>query len=116
MQQHLPQMTPQKSKDLSTEDILALVMVAPALVGLATVYLPSVSGTATSWLISHQIFVAAADSPVFTVAGADGAGLDMRRLVLLGVAAVIAVLVGVSALRRRIRRRLHRRLIEGDPS
>ena len=54
----------------------------------------------TSWLVAHQILVAAKQHPLLPLPYADGAGLDVRRAAVVSAALLITVALLASAARR----------------
>ena len=93
-----------ESAGLSDEDQLSLLMAAPLILGLLVAALPAMSTKATAWLLAHDLIVAASASPLVTIPGTEGAGLDLRRLII--VVAVLA-LAATLALSRVLSRRLN---------
>lgn len=106
--------SPAVGAGLDTDDELSLILLAPFLLGALVAGLPVLAARATEWLVTHQVLVAAASSPIWALPGADGAGLDTRRVTALGAVLVILVALGVSGLRHQRARRREYRLRNGD--
>lgn len=101
---------------LSDEDQLSLLMAAPPLIlGLLVAALPAMSTKATAWLLAHDLIVGGASaSPLVTIPGTEGAGLDLRRLIIVVAVLVLAATLALSGVRRSIDRRRQQRLRRGD--
>ena len=104
----------QNAAGLSNEDQLSLLMAAPLLLGILVGTLPAMSTKATAWLLAHDLIVAATASPLVTIPGTEGAGLDFRRLIIITTVSVLAATLAVSGVRRSIDRRRQWRLRRGD--
>ncbi|MDJ0420362.1 hypothetical protein [Rhodococcus opacus] len=104
----------QNATGLSDEDQLSLLMAAPLILGLLVAALPAMSTKATAWLLAHDLIVAASASPLVTIPGTEGAGLDLRRLIIVVAVLVLAVTLALSGARRSIDRRRQQRLRRGD--
>ncbi|BAH55539.1 hypothetical protein MLGJGCBP_03386 [Rhodococcus sp. T7] len=99
---------------LSDEDQLSLLMAAPLILGLLVAALPAMSTKATAWLLAHDLIVGASASPLVTIPGTEGAGLDLRRLIIVVAVLVLAATLALSGVRRSIDRRRQQRLRRGD--
>lgn len=99
---------------IDADDEFSLILLAPAVLGALVAASPVLAAMATDWLVAHQVLVAASASPVWALPGADGAGLDVRRLVMLVAVGVVLVAVGCSGLRHQRSRRREYRLHHGD--
>jgi hypothetical protein len=104
----------QNATGLSDEDQLSLLMAAPLILGLLVAALPAMSTKATAWLLAHDLIVAASASPLVTIPGTEGAGLDLRRLIIVVAVLVLAVTLALGGARRSIDRRRQQRLRRGD--
>jgi hypothetical protein len=104
----------QNATGLSDEDQLSLLMAAPLILGLLVAALPAMSTKATAWLLAHDLIVAASASPLVTIPGTEGAGLDLRRLIIVAAVLVLAATLALSGARRSIDRRRQQRLRRGD--
>jgi peptidoglycan/LPS O-acetylase OafA/YrhL len=111
---HPPQPPSNNPPQMSSEDQLTLLMVAPFVLGMAFAALPAMSAKATAWLVAHNLLVAAAQSPLYAVPGGDGAGLDLRRIVLVVALLSVAAALAFSGIRRRIDLNRQNRLRMGD--
>ena len=79
-------------------------------VGLALLVIVAASaGTfwlkGATWLVEHQVLVAAKADPLLQIPGAAGAGLDVPRLAILAAVILAVVVTAVSSARRAIARR-----------
>ena len=99
---------------IDTDDEMSLILLAPVVLGALAAAFPMLAARATGWLVAHQVLVSPASSPVWALPGADGAGLDARRLTALVAVLVIAVGLSVSGLWHRRARRREYRLRNGD--
>lgn len=88
------------------------------LINVAVVALSAMLGSAgvlwlkgATWLVEHQILVAASQDPLLVVAGTDGAGLDISRLAIAAAAVLVVLVSLVGAGRRSLARR--RQAMEG---
>ena len=54
------------------------------------------------WLIQHQVLLAAAAHPMLTLPYADGAGLDLPRITIVGCVATVALAYLISSTRRSV--------------
>ncbi|OUS84919.1 hypothetical protein [Rhodococcus sp. NCIMB 12038] len=104
----------QSAAGLSDQDQLSLLMVAPLILGLLVAALPAMSTRATAWLLAHELIVAASASPLVTIPGTEGAGLDFRRLIIVAAVLVLAATLALSGARRSLDRRRQQRLRRGD--
>lgn len=104
----------QSAAGLSDQDQLSLLMVAPLILGLLVAALPAMSTKATAWLLAHELIVAASASPLVTIPGTEGAGLDFRRLIIVAAVLVLAATLALSGARRSLDRRRQQRLRRGD--
>lgn len=82
------------------------------LINLGVVTLTGLLGSAgilwlkgATWLVEHQILVAADQDPLLVVAGTGGAGLDISRLAIAAAAVLVVLVLLVSAGRRSLARR-----------
>lgn len=80
--------------------LLAVVVGGAFVIGSLPMWLDGV----TEWCISHHILVAAQANPMIALPGADGAGLDARRLIVVCAAGVGVAALTFSAIRSRLRR------------
>lgn len=104
----------QNAAGLSDEDQLSLLMAAPLILGLLVAALPTMSTKATAWLLAHDLIVEASASPLVTIPGTEGAGLDLRRLIIVVAVLALAATLALSGVRRSIDRRRQQRLRRGD--
>jgi hypothetical protein len=109
-----PRKSAQNAAGLSDEDQLALLMAAPLILGLVVAALPAISSKATAWLLTHELIVAASASPLVTIPGTEGSGLDLRRLVVVAAVLVDSAALALSGARRSIDLHRQRRLRSGD--
>lgn len=58
-----------------------------------------------SWLVEHQVLVSASSGPVFSFPGAEGAGLDMPRVLIIASVAVALIAIAISSLQRALTNR-----------
>lgn len=77
------------------------------LVNLGVLALSTLLGSAgllwlkgAAWLVERQILVGAGASPLLTVPGAGGAGLDVPRVAIVAAVALVAVMGAVGGIRR----------------
>ncbi len=113
-QAQLPRKSAQKPTCLSDEDQLSLLMAVPLALSVVAAALPAISSRATGWLLAHEFIVAASATPLVTIPGTDGAGLDLRRLIVAVAVLAISAAFVLSGARRSIDRRRQRRLRRGD--
>ena len=113
-QPHRPVQPAQNAAGLSDEDQLSLLMAAPLILGLLVAALPTMSIEATAWLLAHDLIVAASASPLVSIPGAEGAGLDLRRMIIVGAVLALPATLALSGARRSIDRRRQQRLRRGD--
>lgn len=104
----------QNATGLSDEDQLCLLMAVPLILGLLVAALPAMSTKATAWLLAHDLIVAAWASPLVTIPGTEGAGLDLRRLIVVAAVLALAASLALSGARRSLDRRRQQRLRRGD--
>ncbi|TQC41275.1 hypothetical protein EEB14_55905 [Rhodococcus sp. WS4] len=104
----------QNAAGLSGEDQLSLLMAAPLILGFLVAALPAMSTKAAAWLLAHDFIVAASASPLVTIPGTEGAGLDLRRLIIVAAVLALAATLALSGARRSIDRRRQQRLRRGD--
>ena len=60
-------------------------------------------GKVVTWLLAHQVLVAAPAHPLLAVPHAGGAGLDLPRLALLAAVVLLLLICLAGAVRRRFR-------------
>lgn len=99
---------------MSDADILWLLILLPFVAPAGLAMLPGVRDGVVEWLVQHGVLVAAAEDPWWTIPGIGGAGIDVRRLVIITVVMIgllACLLSWVQAVRRR---RIHARLVRGD--
>lgn len=53
-----------------------------------------------TWLVEHQVLVAAAADPLVVIPGTGGAGLDVSRAAIAAAVILVALVSAVSAARR----------------
>ena len=99
---------------LSDADQMSLLMAAPLIFGIVVGSIPTMSARATAWLLEHNMIIAATESPLLALPGAEGAGLDIRRLIVVAAVLAVAVALAVSGLRQAVDRRRQQRLRVGD--
>ena len=99
---------------LSDADQMSLLMAAPLIFGIVVGAIPAMSARATAWLLEHNMIIAATESPLLALPGAEGAGLDIRRLIVVAAVLAVAVALAVSGLRQAVDRRRQQRLRVGD--
>jgi hypothetical protein len=89
------------------DDLFTLVMIGigsiGAIAGGAWGLLGGAWAQAVGWLLAHDILVAGSTDPLLTMPAADGAGLDLSRLAIAAGAALLLLVAGIDALRRRRR-------------
>ena len=102
------------SAGLSDADQMSLLMAAPLIFGVVVGALPSMSARVTAWLLEHNMIIGAAESPLLALPGAEGAGLDVRRLIVVVAVLAVAVALAISGLRQAVDRRRQQRLRMGD--
>ncbi len=113
--QRPPKQQGRNASDLfSDDDQLLLIMGLPLLLTLGAGILPSLSVKATAWLTAHEILVAATESPLIALPGAEGAGLDLRRIIGAIAVLAMALALAVSGVRRQLDQRRQLRLRSGD--
>lgn len=113
-QPQLPVQPAQNAAGISDEDQLTLLMAAPLILGLLVAALPAMSTKATAWLLAHDLIVTASASPLVTIPGTEGAGLDLRRLIIVAAVLTLSAALALSGARRSIDRRRQQRLRHGD--
>ena len=86
----------------SDDDLFVLCVVGSLSLGAAGAAAVAWWAQAVSWLLEHQVLVAADERPLLTVPGGAGAGLDLPRLALLAAALLVTVSAAVGAVRRRL--------------
>lgn len=90
--------------DLFDDDPFAIILVPLVIILIVGASLPMWLDGATLWLIDHNILVAKTSHPTVAVPGADGAGLDIRRIVVVAAVVVAVCAAGLGTVRRRLRR------------
>lgn len=86
-----------ESHDLDAWDVY-LLMVMLVAIGLPIAFWHHV----VDWSLAHQLFVPAGGDPQFVLPYAAGAGLDLRRVVLVVLVALL-VIVAVAVLRTKMK-------------
>jgi len=84
------------SGDMDPTEFFAGIHAALFLIPVAGVLVLGVVADWAQWAVDHGVLAAASENPLVALPLADGAGLDMRRLVILSVA-LIALIVAVTA-------------------
>jgi len=88
----------------SDTDIIVMVVVGMMALGSVGAIAVVVWQKVVSWCLEHGLLVPSSASPLLSVPGVGGAGLDLSRIFV--VAAVLAAVVAVTA--RGVRRGLRR--------
>lgn len=86
-----------ENNDLDAWDVYLLMIMLVA-IGLPIAFWHHV----VDWSLTHQLFLPASGEPQFVLPYADGAGLDLRRVILAGLMALLMV-VAVAVLRTKIK-------------
>ena len=86
-----------------TEELLMLKvgMIAFAM-AVGSIFTVATWQRALDWLVSHQVLVMAAESPMVKLPSGNGVGLDAPRVAIALAALVFGVVCGVAALRRHL--------------
>ena len=98
---------------MSDNDILWLLILLPFAAPAGLAMLPGVRDGVVEWLVQHGVLVAAAEDPWWTIPGI-GAGIDVRRLVVVAVVMIGLLTCLLSWVQATRRRRIHARLVRGD--
>jgi len=88
----------------SDTDVMVMVVVGTMALGSAGTIAVVVWQKVVSWCLAHGLLVPSSVSPMLSVPGGGGAGLDLSRILV--VAAVLAAVMAVTA--RGVRRGLRR--------
>lgn len=89
-----------RNNELSN-DVVVLIIISclavPAIGGI----LAFGWSTVTEWMVEQHVLIGASSHPLLTVPGANGAGLDHIRLMVVGGLVAAAAILAVTAARRR---------------
>lgn len=96
-----------------TEFLTTITAASLAVPAVFAVLMKKVDGW-SQWCIDKKILVDAAADPILPIFGADGAGLDVRRIVLIVVALIAISLAVHTGMGRSRRRRKLDALREGE--
>lgn len=99
--------TPYRGNGLAgtPEEEVLLIHVGLALLGIVAASAGAFWLKGTTWLVEHQVLVAAKSDPLVQIPGSSGAGLDVPRLAILAAILVATLVAAVSSARRAIARR-----------
>ena len=99
-------MTSPAASGRNTDDDLLVLLILGAL-GLGSVGTLAITGWAktVSWLLAHQVLVAAGTHPLLAAPHAGGAGLDLPRLALATAVVLLLIVTAVGAVRRTLQGR-----------
>ncbi|MGL5824986.1 MAG: hypothetical protein ACRCYU_09245 [Nocardioides sp.] len=86
-----------------TEELIMLkVGMVAAAVAIGSIFTVATWHKALNWLVSHQVLVTAAESPLVTLPAGNGVGLDAPRLAIAGAVVVFGLVSGAAVLRRHV--------------
>lgn len=78
--------------------VMKIGMVAAA-VAIGSFFTVKTWHKAVDWMLSHKVLASAAEHPVLTLPAAEGAGLDVARLVALVAVLLLLLVLAISGLR-----------------
>lgn len=72
-----------QDRDLSG-DMVAVIFIAALMGGTTLAWITGMWQKAVTFLVTHNVLAPASQPPLVTIPGAGGAGLDDKRLILVG--------------------------------
>ena len=97
--------SPAASGRNNDDDLLTLLILGTLVLGSAGTLAITGWVKTVSWLLAHQVLVAAGAHPLLAVPHAGGAGLDLPRLALATAVVLLLIVTAVGAVRRTLRGR-----------